>query len=160
MSISTSPAVRCPRCSAQVRAGSDWCTLCYADLRPAPPEPVAPEPVVPEPTPALQPAPAQAAIEDNLSEPQPAGRGKHARKDPAREEGSVAAVARSPSRARANAVADQLLAELAASEAGNPLGPLAGIVDSTGKRMALMVGGTGAAICLLVLVMAAIGLLL
>jgi len=28
--------VRCPSCSAQVRAGSPWCTLCYADLRPQP----------------------------------------------------------------------------------------------------------------------------
>lgn len=27
---------RCPRCAAFVRPGSQWCTLCYADLRPAP----------------------------------------------------------------------------------------------------------------------------
>jgi len=27
---------RCPRCAALVRHGSQWCTLCYADLRPAP----------------------------------------------------------------------------------------------------------------------------
>lgn len=27
---------RCPLCSALVRPGSQWCTLCYADLRPAP----------------------------------------------------------------------------------------------------------------------------
>ncbi|MGH8890961.1 MAG: hypothetical protein ACRDV3_14530 [Acidothermaceae bacterium] len=27
---------RCPRCAAMVRPGSQWCTLCYADLRPAP----------------------------------------------------------------------------------------------------------------------------
>ena len=26
---------RCPQCSAVVRAGSSWCTLCHADLRPA-----------------------------------------------------------------------------------------------------------------------------
>jgi RNA polymerase subunit RPABC4/transcription elongation factor Spt4 len=28
--------VRCPQCGALVRAGSQWCTLCFADLRPAP----------------------------------------------------------------------------------------------------------------------------
>ena len=27
---------RCPRCGAHVRADAPWCTLCYADLRPAP----------------------------------------------------------------------------------------------------------------------------
>lgn len=31
---------RCPRCGAHVRADAPWCTLCYADLRPAP-KPVA-----------------------------------------------------------------------------------------------------------------------
>jgi RNA polymerase subunit RPABC4/transcription elongation factor Spt4 len=33
---------RCPHCSALLRSGAQWCTLCYADLRPRPePEPVA-----------------------------------------------------------------------------------------------------------------------
>lgn len=27
---------RCPHCAALVRPDSPWCTLCYADLRPAP----------------------------------------------------------------------------------------------------------------------------
>jgi Zn finger protein HypA/HybF involved in hydrogenase expression len=27
---------RCPRCGAHVRSDAPWCTLCYADLRPAP----------------------------------------------------------------------------------------------------------------------------
>lgn len=34
--------VRCPQCGALLRTGAQWCTLCYADLRPKPePEPVA-----------------------------------------------------------------------------------------------------------------------
>lgn len=33
---------RCPACSAAVTPGAPWCTLCYADLRPAPVAPVAP----------------------------------------------------------------------------------------------------------------------
>lgn len=33
---------RCPHCGALLRAGAQWCTLCYTDLRPKPaPEPVA-----------------------------------------------------------------------------------------------------------------------
>lgn len=48
---------RCPSCAATLRPGAPWCTLCYADLRPAPePEPVpvlAPEPVPPTPPPLL-----------------------------------------------------------------------------------------------------------
>jgi hypothetical protein len=151
VSISTSPDVRCPRCSAHVRAGSDWCTLCYADLRPAAAEPVAP---VPTPVP---PDPAEAAPEQGgPTEQPPAGRGKHARKGPAYDDGDVTAAAV----ARANALADQLLAELAATEGKNPLGPLAGFLDSTGKRVALILGATATVICLILLLMAGIGLLL
>jgi RNA polymerase subunit RPABC4/transcription elongation factor Spt4 len=41
---------RCPRCAALVRPGSQWCTLCYADLRPAP---VALPPAAPQPATAV-----------------------------------------------------------------------------------------------------------
>ncbi|MFN2626553.1 MAG: hypothetical protein ABR520_10785, partial [Mycobacteriales bacterium] len=34
------PADRCPRCGAAVKTGAEWCTLCYADLRPPPRRPV------------------------------------------------------------------------------------------------------------------------
>jgi hypothetical protein len=141
VSISTSPALRCPRCSAQVSAGSDWCTLCYADLRPAAPEPYAPV----EPSRATEEPPAQQAV---------ARRGKHAKAAP---EFGEAAPAPDPN---VDALAAEMLGQLAADEARNPLGPLAGLVDTTGKRIALMTGGAAAAIALLVLVMAAIGALL
>lgn len=36
----------CPRCGSTVRHGSDWCTLCFADLRPVPPRRAAPDPLV------------------------------------------------------------------------------------------------------------------
>jgi hypothetical protein len=40
--VSDQPDIRCPHCGALLRAGAEWCTLCYADLRPKPePEPVA-----------------------------------------------------------------------------------------------------------------------
>ena len=60
----------------------------------------------------------------------------------------------------ADRLADQLLAELAASQGGNPLGPLAGAVDTTGKKVALMVGGTAVGIVLLFVLMAVAGALL
>ena len=36
---------RCPQCAALVRGGTGWCTLCHADLRPAPEPERVPEPV-------------------------------------------------------------------------------------------------------------------
>ncbi|TAL20802.1 MAG: hypothetical protein EPN99_08795 [Frankiales bacterium] len=61
-------ASRCPHCRASIRPGAPWCTLCHADLRPAPePEP-APAPVVRPVDPLTAPAallglPAQAGAE-------------------------------------------------------------------------------------------------
>ena len=58
-------AARCPHCRAAVRPGAPWCTLCHADLRPAPPEPEpAPVPVVAAPR-----APAPAATSDEPAWP-------------------------------------------------------------------------------------------
>jgi hypothetical protein len=48
---------RCPACGASTVDGAPWCTLCYADLRPAPPAPPSPPaPAAAEP-PARVPAP-------------------------------------------------------------------------------------------------------
>jgi len=46
---------RCPHCGAALRPDAPWCTLCYADLRPAPVVPVAAAP-------APAPAPVVAAV--------------------------------------------------------------------------------------------------
>ena len=51
---------RCPSCSAAVRSDDPWCTLCWTDLRPAPPPPPAPEPAH-QPV-AVVASPAHAAI--------------------------------------------------------------------------------------------------
>jgi hypothetical protein len=48
----TAADLRCPHCRGAVRADAQWCTQCWADLRPAP------EPAVVAPVPAL-PAPGQ-----------------------------------------------------------------------------------------------------
>jgi hypothetical protein len=156
VSTSTSPhAVRCPRCSAHVRTGSDWCTLCYADLRPAPEVAAAPSAPATE---ALEPpvsAPAEA-----LPEPvsvdgapvavgsAPVGRGKHARRAPAGPAGPPDDV---------EVLANQLLAQLAVAESKNPLGPLASHLDTPGKRVGAMVGGAVGGICLLFILMTILG---
>ena len=54
-------------------------------------------------------------------------------------------------------LADELLAELAATEGGSPLGSASGLVDSTGKRVALIVGAGLGILLLLIVVMAVAG---
>lgn len=54
-------ATRCPHCRASVRPGAPWCTLCHADLRPAPEPAPEPVPVVAPPVaPGLDPLTAPA----------------------------------------------------------------------------------------------------
>ena len=55
----TRAETRCPSCRAAVRPGAPWCTLCHADLRPAP-APVVP-PVVTAPVAETPAAPATTA---------------------------------------------------------------------------------------------------
>jgi hypothetical protein len=159
VSTSTAPSVRCPACTAYVRAGSEWCTLCYADLRPKPVSP-------PEPPPTTAPAVRTddaaevgsaehvESLQDVASRvsdvPAPATskpRGKHAK------QAADAAVFGQPTQvvtvSEIEALADQMLAELAASEGTNPLGGLSAATDSKGKRVALMIGGGVAAMCVL-----------
>lgn len=161
MSTSTAPSVRCPRCSAHLRAGSDWCSLCYADLRPAPAEPP-PAPAAPpgEAVPACADAPSPSALPTDPSAAQhgtgeeaPRPRGKHARRASASDQKAAT------SADDVEILARQLLAELAATEQKDPLGPLAGLVDTTPKKVGLMVGGAVGAMCVLFILMAVLGAL-
>jgi len=54
---------RCPRCAALVRPGAQWCTLCYADLRPASPQPAR------EPQPAPSPHSTTAVTSSDIFDP-------------------------------------------------------------------------------------------
>lgn len=144
VSTSTSQDLRCPSCAAHVRAGSDWCTLCYSDLRPAPAEEAPSQP------PANQ-APVVVSPSDAVAPPRPVAagpRGKHARRDAS--EASL----------DPEATAQVLLARLAAAESGNPLGRYSAQLDSPGKKVALMAGGAVVATSLLFLVMLVLGALL
>jgi hypothetical protein len=157
VSTSTAPSLRCPRCSATLRAGSEWCSLCFADLRPREPEPVLAGP----------PASIVAVDADavpGLSEPEgplttvtaPRAGGKHAK----RAEPAVFGAAAPTDQAEVERLADWMLVELAAAEGGNPIGAASALVDSTPKRALVMVGGSIAAMALLFIVMAVAGALL
>jgi hypothetical protein len=152
--------VRCPACTAYVRAGSEWCTLCYADLRPKP-DPAAAASQLGAPdagaAEAAQAEPVEAPLVDVPAPAAPAPRGKHARHaEPATEAPVFGTPTQVVPDAEIEAIADQMLARLAV-ERENPLGSLSGIVDSKGKQVALMVGGSVVAMCVLFLVMALAG---
>ena len=153
MSTSTSPnAVRCPRCSAHVRTGSDWCTLCYADLRPAPPvgatagtpEPVAVSALVEQ----VDPPVAEIVEVVDAVPVAPVGRGKHAKRT------SSAAVGAPP---EVEALADQMLAELAATRSDDRLSSMVSALDEPGKKIGFIIGGAIGATCLLFIVMTILG---
>lgn len=152
MNSTTTYDLKCPRCAAHAPAGADWCSLCYADLRPA----VTPEPEQqPEPV-AAEPEPVQLEAEPALAELVTAGppRGKHAKRAESGEPGDLGADG------AATVDPDALLAQLAAAESGNPLGSYSRFVDTPAKKVGLMVGGAVAAMVLLFALMAIAGALL
>jgi len=149
VSTSTSQHLSCPRCHAHVRAGSEWCTLCYGDLRPAPAAPEASE------TSETFGAAETPAPEVEVPAVAPARRGKHARS--AAPAGAPSGPA--PGTSVDDGEIDRMLARLAA-ESAQPLGRLAGRFDSPASKIGLMVGGTVVAGLLILLLMALVGVLL
>ena len=166
MSTTLPADLSCPRCGAHVRTGSDWCTLCYTDLRPAnepaPGVPAldglaldVPDPDVPAPDPhatvpptavAATPA-APAALTPSVA-PEQQARGKHAKRSAA------------TSTDEAEVLAAQLLAQLAVHESSaNPVGRYAGLADTPGKKAMIMILGCGVVIGVLLGGMALIGAL-
>lgn len=146
MSMTATPGLRCPYCRALAPAGARWCSLCFADLRPADERP-GPAPTAPE----------AAAVETPLDPSVPArATGRHARPGGPTSGGAKASSADH----LAEQLAEQLLAELAASESGAPLGRLSGLVDTTGKKVTVMVGGAVLAMGALFVLMWVLGALL
>jgi hypothetical protein len=160
----THDALRCPRCAAHVPIGAQWCSLCYADLRPAP-EPVA-EPVVPvaaEPTPGLTTE--RVAVGGGIDQGGIVGEsvavavrhGRHSRSAAEPAAGATSAVTSAPDEAsaaafgaptqsiedaRLEAISAELLARLAAeTRPSTRLTRAFAMVDSTPKRVGLMLGG-------------------
>ena len=133
---------RCPRCAALVRPEAPWCTLCYADLRPAPePEP-APTPASARPVDEDVVAPvALAASEPVLAEePALAAAGRRGRHSKVALGDAHAVTASETTPAEVDALAAQMLAVLAA-ESKPALGRFSGELESTGVKVGVMVGG-------------------
>jgi hypothetical protein len=150
VSTSTSQDLRCPRCDAHVRAGADWCTLCYHDLRPAvvEPEPV----VVPVDEPELADVDTEPAPESG-SESAPARTGRHAA-------GPDTTSASGNAPGLPDAQIALMLAQLAAEESGPPLGSISSKVATPGAKAVLIIGGSVLATVLAWLLMTLFGTLL
>jgi hypothetical protein len=143
VSPTTSQDLRCPQCSAQTSPGADWCTLCFADLRPPPPVVAAPEPPPAVEPPAVEPPTVEldSGHEGTVELPGVSagpGNGKHARAAKTYDEslspsGGVPHDAATV--AEIEARADEMLAMLVA-ERTNPLGPVAERLATTHSRIA------------------------
>jgi hypothetical protein len=131
----TQVQTQCPQCGAPAR-GADWCTLCYADLRPPPPPP----PVADEAGSPVAPA---------------SPRGKHARRAATDEE----AVAPSLTGVNKDGLSVDAMFAILKSESTAPLGALAGRFDNKGAQLTLMVGGLVAIAAVLLVLMFLAGLL-
>jgi hypothetical protein len=167
--LSTSRDLRCPRCDAHVRGDADWCTLCYADLRPAPepaaePAPAAqPEPAAVEPVEAEPDAPELTGLAAELTglaaeltglAPGPAASvpgGKHARRAPGEQARGVEGLE--------GVDVDAMLAQLAA-ESDSGLGPLAGRLQTKESKAVVIGGGIVVVALVLFVLMAVLGALL
>lgn len=158
MSTTLSSDLRCPQCGAHLPAVADWCSLCYADLRPtpAPPEVEAVDEVEvgapPEVTESeVAPSPSAAAP-----------RGKHARREAASEpkpgaaDGGDGIAVDDDEKSR---VADALLAELAA-QSDKSLSRYSSFIDTPGKKAAFIIGGAVSAMAVLLALMGVAGILL
>lgn len=146
--------LRCPRCDAHVPAGASWCSLCYADLRPAAVAPAAAAETLVEPL--VEPLAAEPPAEPLVTPlAAPAPRGKHARRAAPAAGGAAPATNQDVERTAA-----ALLAQLAAHESGSPLGRWSSLIDSPGKKVGLMVGGAAVAMLVLFIVMTLAGTLL
>jgi hypothetical protein len=139
-------AERCPTCASAVHPGAQWCTLCFADLRPPKPEA---QPALPEPVSALSPLAAAAGA----AEYRPAATGGLAA-------GETAPVAPSWPCLRCGESVDIALSACPACgagflEAGFGSGShrVGGRIGTPGKQtqLGIMIGGAGL-VCIVILV--------
>lgn len=144
---------RCPCCAALVRPGAPWCTLCYADLRPAP---------EPEREPASElPVDESGLASTTLAEPEPAlaASGRSGRHSNVTLGGAHPLAETATTPAEVDALAAQMLALLAA-ESKPALGRFSGQLDSTGVKIGVMIGGLLLVTAILFVVISVVGLFL
>ena len=156
---------RCPQCAALVRGGTGWCTLCHADLRPAP---------EPSPAPAPEPEPVTAADVVELAEveelvaaepaPRTGGRhAKHAKPDVAPDAGTADGAAEVEDYTDLLVDIDdpEVMFALLRADGRDPiLAKLEGPLASPGARAALIIGGGLALTAVLFLTLALVGTVL
>jgi hypothetical protein len=131
--------LRCPFCSARLKSGAEWCSLCLADLRPPPSLPPA--------SPQAPPPP----------EPPPRG-GRHAKRDDVSPgDGATAAVERLSGPDRESVEA---MFALLAAEQSDGLGTWSKKFSTPGAKVALMAGGGATVMVVLLLVFLVVGALL
>jgi hypothetical protein len=131
----------CPSCGAAVRQDVPWCLQCYASLLPEPEQKPEQKPELePEPT----PAPVAVAVGRDGAPPAPG-------------EASAVGVALAPG--ELDAVADRMLAELAAQRDPQPRWA-SRLPGSRGGRAAVLAGVIAAAVAVLVAIMSLVGLFL
>ena len=153
----------CPRCGAHTRIGAQWCTLCYADLRPAPDATRRPDPALV----TVPPTPAAEARSERAPESAPAtpvtgpGRGKHARHDSTVEHHQSESDSEPATRSAhaSEVLSPDAMLVLLAAESSKPLPGLSGRLESKGSRIALTVGGMAMIAVLLFAVMAVLGMM-
>jgi hypothetical protein len=150
----TSRDLRCPTCGAHARLDAEWCTLCYADLRPPAPEPEPAAPLDAEPAAPLDAEPGLTpSASDEASAAPSVPTGKHAR----RAASTTGEPGDDPRLAGVDV--DVMLSRLAA-ETPPALGPLAGRLDSKASRVAAVSAGVAVVGLVLLLVMTVLGSLL
>jgi len=152
--LSTSHDLRCPGCQAHVAQDAEWCSLCYADLRPAPPEP---EPLPDTSTPEAAGANVAVAADGvpavDLPGGAPSGRHGRRRKPPA------TGAAEESGMQLDGVDVDAMLAQLAL-ETGSGLAPIAGRLESKGSKAIVITGGVVVVGLALFLLMTVLGALL
>ncbi len=141
----------CPRCGAHARSDAEWCSLCYADLRPAPvPVPVS-DPPGPVTSAADVPAVATARHRAGAGDLGEDGAKDGPADDGTTVEGLTVAQAEST---------DAMLAILAIESRSDTLAGLGTRFGSNGQKVALMVGAFVGVTVVLFALMALLGLLL
>ncbi|MGZ4595494.1 MAG: hypothetical protein ACXV3V_01095 [Actinomycetes bacterium] len=150
MGPTTSHDLRCPRCAARSLPDAEWCTLCYADLRPAP------EPAPPAP----EPEPVTGESQPHVDVPSALGsRGKHARRVRAHDPADPADPAEPVPAGLQDVDVDLMLAQLSA-ETAVALPGFLDRVESKGARVAIMCGGVAGIAVVLLVLMTVVGSLL
>jgi cobalamin biosynthesis Mg chelatase CobN len=138
---------RCPSCGASVPVGAAWCSLCFADLRPAPEPPAAPDPT-----------PEVSAPDSAAEGSPPVDRSTRADADADADAAPGAGTATGTSGEPGPSL-DAMLAELAAAETARTPAVL-GRFSSRGTRVAVMIVGVLVLSLVLVGVIWVLGVLL